>query len=243
MSTLTATVLSGLAAVRLEAAGLPDGPAAITRTDANGTGAVRLLPGQVPSAGTLIVTDYEAALAGPVTYAVDDASATVALDFPLPVLAAAGRPNLRAHLTAVTGYLEATTASMPVVQILDREDPIVMQAPHQLPTGTLTAWCGSYPDALEVAEVARSGHRCLFRQADYPGMDKYVVFTGSSVLPDTSAGEVRWTVSLPYTAVAVPTGDLLSAAGWDFDALAAAFTTFDDVTAAFTTSDAVTVGP
>lgn len=244
MSTLTATAVPGLAAVRLEAAGLPAGPATIMRTDANGEGQVRLLPGQEPSAGALLVTDYEAALTGTITYTVDDATATTELGVHFPVLAAAGRPNLRAHLTAVTGYSESSTSASAVVRILDRDDPIIMEAPHWLPSGSLTAWCASYADALTVAKVAREGRRTMFRQADYPGMDKYVTLTAAAVAAEPSAGtDQRWTVRLDYETVATPTTDLLAAAGWDFDALTASFDTFADVPVAFATFNALTAGP
>jgi hypothetical protein len=244
VSTLTATAVPGLAAVRLEAAGLPDGPATILRADVNGEGQVRLLPGQEPSGGVLIVTDYEAALTGTVTYTVDDATATTELGVPFPVLAVAGRPNLRAHLAAVTGYGEDTTTPSTVVRILDRDDPIILESPHWLPSGTLTAWCASYADARTVAAVARAGRRTMFRQPDYLGMDCYVTFTGASIAPEPSVNsDQRWTVRLDYETVATPTTDLLAAAGWDFDLLAGSFETFDDVPIAFDTFNALTVGP
>lgn len=244
MSTLTATAVPGLAAVRLEGADLPAGPVTIARQDVNGTGQVRLLPGQEPTAGTLLVVDYEAALTGPVTYTLDDATATVELNIRAAVLAVAGRPNVRATIVAVTDYAENTVSPSNVVTVLDREDALVLEAPHYLPTGSLTVWCASYSDAVTVAAVARAGRKVMFRQPDYPGMDRYVTFSASGITPRLdSTAQRRWTVRLDWRETPTPTTDLLAAAGWTFDAVTASFATFDELTAAFPTFNALTVGP
>lgn len=249
MATFTATVIPGLAAVRLEATGIPNMPATITRHDVNGDAIVRQLPGQSPSGGTLIVTDYEPALTGAVSYHINTGSGvadpSVTLDWPSPVLHVAGRPNLRADVTAVTGYGETTESPAAVVRVLDREDPLILLAPHYLPAGTMTVWCGSYADARTVATVARAGKRVMFRQADHAGMDRYLAVTGSALdpIPAQVGATQRWAVRLDYAEVTTPAGDLQAAAGWDLDALTASFATFNAVQATFATFNAVTVGP
>ena len=67
---LQLTPLPDLAAVRVELTGAAAGPAAITRTDANGSRLVRQRAGQETSAGSLVVVDYEPALTGDVVYTV-----------------------------------------------------------------------------------------------------------------------------------------------------------------------------
>ena len=198
MSTLTATPLPGLAAVQLSAAGLPAGPAVITRTDVNGSAPVRLLPAQEPITGSLLVTDYA----------------------------------------------ETTTAGAEVLYVLDRDDPIVFDAPHRLPTGSLTAWCATYPDALALAQVCRAGRVLLFRQADHTGMDRFMRVTGSSLGPrDAGTAARRWSVRVDTLDVKAPATPLLSAAGWDFDDLRDAFPSFTAAAAGFATFNAMTVGP
>lgn len=244
MSTLTATPLVGLAAVQLVAGALPAGPAVITRTDVNGQGTVRLLPSQEPIGGALTVVDYEAALTGAISYSVDDASATTELDVPFPVLAAAGRPNLRVHIAAVTDYAENTRAATDVVRVIDRDDPIIFDAPHYLPSGQLVVWAASYADAAAAAQVARSGRVLMFRQPTHVGMDRYLKVQATGIAPASERTAVtRWTVRLDVENVATPTTPLLAAAGWDMAALLAAFPTFAAAQAAFPTFAAMTVGP
>ena len=240
MSTLTATPIPGLAAIRLEASGLPGTDGTIIRIDANGINPVRLLPGQAPVAGALIVTDYEAALTGPVSYGIDDARADTELGTVVPVLAVAGRPNQRVEPAAVTEYGESTDSPAVVTRILDRDDPIILSGPHWTPSGSMALWCATYADAKAARDTMTTGRAMMFRQADHAGMDKYLIVKGTAIAP---AENGRWTVRLDYDETATPTDPLLAAAGWDLNAVRDAFPDLNALAVAFATLNDLTRGP
>jgi hypothetical protein len=249
MTALTATASNELAAVLLEVTGAPAGAVTITRVDSNGTGTVRLMDGQEPISGILTVYDYEVALQGEAAYTVTDsasatASDTATMNVEFPVLMTAVLPNERQHLVAVVGYEAGRDFGGTVHWVIGRADPVVVTSPMHTREGSVTIWAGSYEDALAVSNAAASGEVLLLRQPTFAGMDKYLVARRVSFSPkaeDTSPR--RWEVALDYTEVRVPTGPLLSAAGWDYAALADSFDTYADAAAAFATYNALVVGP
>lgn len=74
MTALVLTPQPATASVLIQITGAPAGPVVITRTDANGSGPVRLRTGQEPIAGALTLIDYEPALIGGLTYDVVDSA-------------------------------------------------------------------------------------------------------------------------------------------------------------------------
>lgn len=248
MTALTATAYDDRAAVLLQVTGAPAGPVTITRTDANGTAPVRLLPDQEPIAGVLTVYDYEAALDGTATYAATDSAAvTVAaaalVNVPAPRLAAAVLPHLSATLAAVTDYDAARDSTATVHRPAFRSDALVVTGPMRYRSGTLTAWAGSYADARAVEEVLSSGEVALLRQPTYAGMDMYLTATGVRVSPlGDETTTRRWEVTVDYQEVKAPTGPVRSGAAWTLDGVEA-IGTFATVAATFATFTALTVGP
>lgn len=90
---LAANVLAEAAAVQLVLTNAPAGALEITREDANGRHPVRQLPGHVTSAGSLVVTDYECALTGTVTYSVEGTRTNVLANPSAEVDATAWTPS------------------------------------------------------------------------------------------------------------------------------------------------------
>ena len=95
-----------------------------TRTDSNGVNPVRLKDGQVPSGGTLIIVDAEAALAGLIRYDVRDtgtntASASFTWTATGPRVAPVQLPQLSAVPLEVIGYSASRTGVAQVHQVID----------------------------------------------------------------------------------------------------------------------------
>lgn len=248
MTTVTLTPLTGLAAVRIEVAAAPSGALTITRTDTNGVGTVRLLPGQEPSAGSLVVIDYEAALTGTLTYEVLDSAATLVtatteLGVAFPWITGAAMPQYRQQVTAVTEYREQSATRGIVHQIIDGPD-VVTPTRLGLRTGSLTAWCPSYADATHLREVAREGEVVMFRQPDHPGMDMYAVFESVDVAPRTDpTATVRWTVGFAFREQSAPDSPLMGAAGWTCQDVEDTYATCADVLTTYLTCRDLEVGP
>lgn len=236
MTTLTATPLPDLAAVRLEASSATPGDPVLTRTDINGTAPVRLRAGQGMADGTLVVVDYEAALAGLVVYElVHDGRyrASVRLDLDETRLAVAVSPNVSAVVPLVEGLTAGwgSTATLHVVQ--DRETPVVTTGFLSTRVGQLRMVALEYATAAGIALVYRTGATVLLRQPHHAGLDLYhVVSPGGRVsLDHDEAG--AWIVSVDFTEVARPLDPLLGDLGWGFDDVALTFDDFDAVRDSF----------
>lgn len=246
---VTTTVLAGLAAIRLEVTGAAAGALVIYRADTNGTAAVRLLPSQVPSGGTLIVTDYEAALAGAVSYSVNDAggfivSATTALNISTPRIHLPVLPQYRAELTLITGYRAGRAPEGTTHQVINRVDPVTVLGPLHTRTGTVTVWTATYTDALAVVNALAVGEVAQLRQPTYQGMDMYL--TPGEVMQEPASETTtpqRWQVTISFTEVAAPAAGLAGGAGWTFQNIASTYPTFAAFKAAFATFRHALIGP
>jgi hypothetical protein len=250
MTTFQLTAKDKVPAVLIEIVGAPAGPVTIERRDVNGTAQVRLLPAQEPSAGTMVVYDYEAALAGEVWYTVTDTMATVTGPYlavtaaPLPHLHPVTLPAAGQTVTAVRNYDATRAPSGAVHWPLGRTDPIVITAPARLRAGTLELYAGSYADARALEDCLLTGQVCMLRQPNFPGLDMYFTPLGPRVaaLPEDTVPR-RWTVTVPYQESRPPDGPLLSAAAWTFTDLSAAYPTFTAAYDAFDSFDRMTAGP
>jgi len=110
--------------------------------------------------------------------------------------------------------------------------------------GTLEIFAPTYAEAAALESVYASGEVVYLRQPDYPGLDMYHTATRTSVTPQPEGTTIkRWLLSVDYVEVGAPTGPLLGAIGWTFDAATALISTFDVARATFTTFNAATVGP
>lgn len=249
-ASFTATPLPEIAAIRLRLAGAGAGPATITRTDANGTRAVRLLPGQVPVSGVLTVTDYEPALTGAVTYTADTAigaatpKVTGLTGQVLPWLTIADQPQYRVQLPAIEQWSATSPARDVMHDIIDRPDPIPVIHPTSTRRVTTRIYAPDYATAAAIRAVLDQPYVCLIRQATYPGMDAYLRPTRATMMPKDPATPTRaWWVELDATEVQPRPGPLLGAAGWTIASVRDTYPTIADMKAALTTVAALRIGP
>lgn len=251
MTALALTPQPDTASVLLEVTGAPAGPVTITRADTNGTGPVRLLADQEPIGGALTVTDYEAALAGGLTYTlVDAASAVVTASTTLdgavlrPWLSVPVSPQLgRQVLDVLDDYTADQEARGQLHQVIDATEPVPTLAPLSARTGSLSVLALDHTEARAIAAVYGRGEVVQLRQL-VPGLDMYHVATRVAVrLEEHVIGHAVWRVAVSYAEVARPGGSLLGGLGWDFAELAGAYPDFASVTAAFEDFAALTAGP
>jgi hypothetical protein len=237
------------ASVLVQITGAPAGAVVITRTDANGTGTVRLLTGQVPIGGALTVTDYEPALVGTLTYDVVDsaltthtASTTLEGLVTRPQIGGVQQPGLEFDPELITGYDGSREGTSSVLRILGRPDPVVVLSPTRTREGTLEVWCRDYADAHDYELVLAQARILLLRQPTHPGLDMYFLAQTVDVQPLQATAEGwRWRVSCRYIEVRNPALPLLGASGWTFDDVAA-YSSFAAVRSTFADFDALLVG-
>lgn len=195
------------------------GGTTIRRTDANGTGVLVRKPaaGLDVSAGTMTLTDYEAALTGVVSYTVTDgmggtatATATLAAQvwLTLPTTSNPATPVAPSavRLDLVTDYAESSDSNGTLHTILNRSDPIANPGPLALRTGTLEAWCADYAAARAVRALLSSGEIAQLRQCDHPGLDLYLYARRVALNPAEPAPGAtrRWLASIEYSEVLAP---------------------------------------
>jgi hypothetical protein len=252
VTTLTATPLPELAAVRLEVTAGPDGPLLITR---NGV-PVRQPAGTLVSAGLAVITDYEPPLTGPLVYETADTvggtvTATVdELPAPAggraPILMVATQPAQRVSAPLV-GYDEQTPSTSTIHTVLDSGTPVPVLGPLATRRGRLTFRCSSYAQASTIRQLLAPRAPALLRHT-VPGLDQYVtldepsVQLGDAVLENGQL-ERRWLATVAFTETNRPTRDLDDAAGWTWNDVVAGYGTWNDVVAAFSTWHTLQVGP
>lgn len=241
------------ASVVLNITGAPAGPVVVTRTDANGTALVRQKVGEVVVAGALVLIDYEAALSGPVDYAVVDsnnvtttASTTLAGVPGLPGLLVQGvqLPGLSIQPRALTGFNASREGGTTLHQPIGRDEPVPVLHPTRLRTGTLTMWAASFEEATGFERAIAAAALLLMRQVDQPGMDMYFVCRGISVDADErAAAGWRWAVRVDYAQTRSTSYPLLGAAGWTWADVVATYPTWAAVRATYPTWADLLVGP
>lgn len=200
---LTASFSSGGASVALTLtpSGTVDG---ITRTDANGTAPVRVPEGTFPRTAALNLTDWEAALSGPVTYRAGGVSVQTQAGTVLPCLVPVLRPSLSRTLQEVTGYTAARASMTTVHQVIDRPDPLIALGRMGLRSGSLVIWAETHAAAQAVETLADTGGVLMFKQSEHPGQDLYFVPLGSSLEPDRDGD--GWEMTLSYQETSRPDG-------------------------------------
>ena len=251
VTALTATPDTTAGTVLLSITGAPAGAVVLTRTDVNGANPVRMRTGQAVSSGSLILTDYEPALTGGISYDVVDSagtrkSAATTLEKPggyLERFAAVQVPSSQHVATLITGYDAERPTSTTVHEIVGREDPVPVVGPLRLRRGSLEVFSKDYAEARHAAATA-SAPLLMFRQSDYPGMDMWLTPTRIRTRPlEETAGGWRWSTTIEYVEVRPPRVPLLGDAGWTFDDVAATYPTFAAVRSTYATFADLLVGP
>ena len=221
-------------------------PTTIMRVDANGARPVRLRAGQEPIGGVMTITDYEAALVGPIRYDLTDsaggtASVSTTLEdlVELPQLVVARLPQYRASIRSVTGYTGDRDSTATVHDVIGRRDPVVSLGVLRMRRGTLQCWAPDFPAVAELEALAGLGEVLHLRQPTHPGMDMYLAAGRTS--PEYVDG--RWIVSLDYTELATPSGPLLGDVGWTYDDVATGHASYAQARDAFPSYASLAVGP
>lgn len=225
---------------------------ALTRSDVNGSAPVRLAADQEFDEGSLIATDYESALTGLVAYEAIllnsttslqervSATATLAGQVTRPVLSPATLPQFQTSVRMVTNRYSATRASMGTVHdVIGRPDPLVTLGALKTRADSYELLVDSYEQGRAIQEVYQRGEVVLLRDPTVPAADMYHVATRVTLVPDQTA----WLMTVAYVEVVRPTGPLLGALGWTFDAALTALGTFNGARAAYPTFNDYTVGP
>lgn len=223
----------------------PGGPVALTRTDANGTRAVRLPDGMEPIGGTMTVADYEAALAGLIRYdltdgAGDTVSASTELAAELPRLGVAVLPQVAVELELVTGYEASRASSGTIHAVVGSGVPVPTIAELTTRRGTLQAGVADYATAADVEAVYTRGQVVLLRQPTHPGLDMYHVAESVQVTPDRAG---RWSVVIRYVEVAPPNAPLQGALGWTYADVSGTYASYTELAAAFPSYADLAAGP
>lgn len=167
-------------------------------------------------------------------------TATVALDAPWLLCPIA--PNYSEEATSVTAFNSARSTNSTVHQIIGRADPIVVMGKLGTRTGKLEVFTSSVSDAERLSRVFSRGETVLLKQP-IDQLDMY--FTALNVAVDPYAVDAPDTtmfkLTLDFTEVTRPYGDLAGALGWNYDALSSAYANYDAVTANFATYDDLTL--
>lgn len=256
MTTITATPDPDTASVVL----LVTPTATVTsllRSDANGTHPVRTLAGVLPITGPVVVTDYEASLAGTITYTTSGATpaagaaVTTALDLDQQWLMVPVVPQWSLQVDAAPparnpGVLDFTgqrTSASTVHQVIGRADPLVALGPLLLRTGTLEVWCAGLAQARTLEAAYDRGEVVLLRQ-QVPGLDLYHVATQTAIAADPALTVPRrWHLTVTYAEVDWPPGDQVGTLGWSIDDVTATYATVSVVALTYATINDLTVGP
>jgi hypothetical protein len=227
---------------------LPDGFVfSLARSDRNGTAPVRLEEGQELVGGSLIVTDYEAALSGPVNYIVtttETVTSSTALNLDEMWLTVPELPQFGRRVDGVQlrhGRPSASTLHEPI----DRADPILTVSKLGTRRGQLVMYAATYDDAQLLVECYAQGVCVMLRQPYLNGADVYHVATpGGEVAVDPVGGDYSsWQVTVPFVELARPTGPQLGALAWTYGDGLARNSTYALDAAEFPTYAARVVGP
>ena len=240
MTTLTAVPDLAAGTVTLTLVKTAD-VATLIRADVNGTRPVRTRAGTFPSAGagTLTITDHEAALTGLVVYRAAGLEAwTSFAPGLLPRITLPFNPELTVPLDTVTVFNGSRPQSATVHEIIGREDPIVVSAGMKSRRGSLEVIFDDYRQAADVENMLKLGKTAMYRQSENPGQDFYFHPLTVEIEPD----ETCWKLSVGYVALRAPAGDR-AAYGWTFAALAALpGATFASVATGYESFQTLTIG-
>lgn len=221
----------------------------VVRTNVNGSEEVRSSTGQMPSigAGTLILTDYEAAhgLNSYNVYAADGSFVTgsATLDIENPWLSVPVMPQYSEQVETITQFGAGREANTTVHRPLGRADSLVVMGKLGDRTGSLEVFCNTYAAARKLERIFERGEVVQLRQR-VEGMDFYFTATSIPVSPYSVQGEdsTKWSMTINYVEVRRPIGALAGALGWTFEELASSAVSFDVITQAYATFDALTLG-
>lgn len=220
----------------------------LLRADVNGTRAVRLHAGTLPTTegtGTLRITDYEPALAGLIQYRALGAGGELASDwisFPgeacRPRFTIPAVPIFGLSIDALTGYDATRLSRSTVHEIIGRDDPLVVQGRMRNRSGTMKVPFDTYAELLDLEAILERGQTMLYRQVEHAGLDLYFHATDLTQAVD----EGVWYLSFSFVEVGFPLGDVRLDPLWTFARLAATGGTFEQVAADYQSFRTLSIG-
>lgn len=200
----------------------------------------------IQNTGTLILIDYEAA-AGINSYSVVEtldtgAAATVELELDAPWLLVPVLPNYSEKVRTITNYGSQRQAQSTVHSVIGRADPLVAFGVLGDRTGTLEIFADSLAQARALETVFNRGEVVMLKQ-NVDAMDMYFAATSTTINPYSVEGEkeTKYSLSVSYTELKRPIGNLAGALGWTFNELALFYASFDEVTMKFATFNDLTI--
>lgn len=205
----------------------------ILRSDANGNALVRVPAGTFPRATTVTLTDWEAAISGPVTYTAGDAVARLTMTASSPWLIFPFRTGLALELIQVNDYSAGRTSLGTAHQVPGRPEPLVALGRLAYRSGSLDILCESLAAVRTLESNLDKAGLAMLKSPDQPGMDMY--FTAADITTKQVEGGL-WMASMAYLETARPSADL---SAWTFKALRQSFATFAAVREAFEDFDAL----
>lgn len=235
MTTISATVNPDRASVSL--AVVPTGPiTSVLRHDSNGIQPVRFPAGTFPTSRALRVDDWEAALAGTVTYRVggaESATDSVVLDGTGPWLTPPLVPSAAVPLVTVLEYDGARTSSTSVNELAGGGSTVKMGTLGYR-SGTFTVLVADSGVAAHLEDLLGRYPQQMLRLPERDSLDLYFITRGTKISLDNDTG--RWTLDVEYTETGAPSSSLPT---WTYDSLAAAYGTLATAAEFFPTLDAL----
>lgn len=260
MATLTTTVDHTTGTVTIEASAMPAN-ARLTRYDRNGLQPVRLYEGQDAQDGSLVVTDSELSLFGPVEYRMGGVTATVRLDgvedpntrTTTDLIALVSNPGTLAPIL-LTLSLDAERESLTTEhEVIGRSETIGVTGPLRLRTGTLEFLAADADQAARIEAIYAYGQVALIRftastltqEAFVRAPDLYHTARSVRFTPDayTLEGRQYWVVSVAFTEKRSPTFPLAGSPGWSYGDLEADYNSYAEAYNRFSTYADLAVGP
>lgn len=230
MTTITASATGGYITLTITPTATVTG---VTRTDANGSNVpLRVPAGTFPTAVPVTLIDWEASLAGNVTYwtiGTAAGSATTKASTTSPYLVTPLRPSQSLELEQVSDYSSGRTSLSTFHQVPDRHDPLVALGRLAMRTGTVDIFCPNLAAAMARENVLDMAGVLMLKSPDQPGLDMYFVANDVSKAPDETG---PWMLSVAYTEILRPTSPITPTV-WTFATLAASFASFANVSTAY----------
>lgn len=202
---------------------------AITRTDSNGTVAIRVPAGTFPRSSPVALTDWEPALGSTVTYSVPGAVAAITLGSALPWLVAPLRPDMSQPVEMITDYAAGRISLGTIHQVVDRIDPLVALGRLAARSGSLTAWVPSYAAGRSLEDMIDRAGVLMLKQAQHAGQDMYFITTSCELVSDPEDG---WTLTLAYQEITRPLSPINTAV-WTFASVSHSFASFANVSSKY----------
>lgn len=190
----------------------------LERVDANGLHPVRL-ENQLPLNQEIVIDDFEAAMAGPVTYSLfsETSSTTHTLQAPgyqLPLVHCVINPVQRYRLDNVATISNERTWDTAISPIIGAAFPRAIPGKAQAITFTMACLFESHGAAQTFIRSLDGSATYMLRQYEHQGLDVYFTPLSARLSAVTTDGQnTVWNAEVQCQELAYPSGKLLSSIG------------------------------